>query len=125
VANIQQMLDLSARPRYRAVLMETLSQADPHLRTSEPRSQVCSLANVAQPTPDEYYNSALSAFYPQPWRPGRTPAEVIKGSVPAQTASCANREAAMANVRAAGLPSPPATEQRPLRRLEGREGRRA
>jgi hypothetical protein len=126
VANIQQMLDLSARPRYRAVLMETLQEAAPHPRISEPRSQFCSLAKVVQPTPNEYYNSILSAFGSQPWRPGKTTlGGAIMGAFPTQTASWANCEAAMANVRTAGLLSPPVVEQVSLRRLEGEEGRRA
>ena len=105
--------------------METLFQPAPHLRTSEPRSQVGHVADVAQPTPDEYHNSVLSSFDPRPWRQGKTPGEVIMGAVDTRTASWAKQEAAVANVRAAGLRSAPAIEQVPLRRPEAREGPRA
>jgi endonuclease III-like uncharacterized protein len=106
--------------------METLPENATHPRFGEPRSQFHSVANVVQPTPNEYYNSILSAFGSQPWRPGKTTlGEAIMGASPTQAASWANCEAAMANVRTAGLLSPPVVEQVSLRRLEGEEGRRA
>lgn len=105
--------------------METFSHRGPHLRMSKPGSQVRHVANIAQPTPDEYHNSVLSSFGLEPWRQGKTPGEVIMSAVPTQTASRARQEARVADMPAAGLPSAPAIAQVSLRRPEAREGSRA
>jgi endonuclease-3 related protein len=71
-----------------------------------------------QPPLDEYYNSMFTAFGPQHWWPGKTQFEVIVGAILTQNTSWTNVERAISNLRNAGLLSPLAIEEAPLRRLE-------
>ena len=72
----------------------------------------------AQPPLDEYYNSLFTAFGPQHWWPGRTPFEVIVGTILTQNTSWKNVEIAIANLRSARLLSPKAIHDAPLSQLQ-------
>jgi endonuclease III related protein len=71
-----------------------------------------------RPPLDEYYNSLFTAFGPQHWWPGKTQFEVIVGAILTQNTSWTNVERAISRLRAAGLLSPAAVREVPLRRLE-------
>src|ERR1700733_10105474 len=71
-----------------------------------------------KPPLDEYYSSLFTAFGPQHWWPGKTQFEVIVGAILTQNTSWTNVERAISRLRAAGLLSPAAVREVPLRRLE-------
>ncbi|HUJ29953.1 MAG TPA: hypothetical protein VLY23_01635 [Candidatus Acidoferrum sp.] len=71
-----------------------------------------------QPPLDEYYNSLFAALGPQHWWPGDTPFEIIVGAILTQNTSWKNVEAAISNLREAGLMSPRAILAAPIRRIE-------
>jgi endonuclease-3 related protein len=74
-----------------------------------PRSQLPILNN--------YYHSLFDAHGPQHWWPGRTRFEVIVGAILTQNTSWSNVEAAIRNLRCAGLVSPHAIEAIPVAKL--------
>lgn len=75
-------------------------------------------AHDSQPPLDEYFNSLFTSLGPQHWWPGKTQFEVIVGAILTQNTAWTNVERAIANLLGAGILSPAAIENVPLRRLE-------
>lgn len=72
----------------------------------------------SQPPLDEYFNTLFTSLGPQHWWPSQSQFETIVGAILTQSTSWKNVEHAIANLRDAGLLSPPALDKVPLRRLE-------
>jgi endonuclease III related protein len=73
----------------------------------------------AHPPLDQYYNSLFTALGPQHWWPGKTPLEIVVGAILTQNTSWRNVDAAIANLRRAGLLSAEKIERVSLGRLQG------
>ena len=69
------------------------------------------------PILNNYFQALYASYGPQYWWPGRSRFEVIVGAILTQNTSWANVEAAIKNLRAANLLTPPAIEDAPLAML--------
>jgi endonuclease III related protein len=96
---------------------------NPEIQSSRLMPKIVSRETIAivdvQPPLDEYFNSLFTAFGPQHWWPGKTAFEVIVGAILTQNTSWTNVEAAIANLRAAGLLTPTGIRNVSEKRLEG------
>ena len=83
----------------------------PSFSTSNPIPREFSLGGAnASPKLRDYYDTLFAAFGPQHWWPGRTPFEVIVGTILTQNTSWSNVELAIQNLRREKLLTPGAIE---------------
>jgi len=86
-------------------------QPQPSFSTSNPIPPEFPLgAPTASPKLRDYYDTLFAAFGPQHWWPGRTPFEVIVGTILTQNTSWSNVELAIQNLRREKLLTPGAIE---------------
>jgi endonuclease III related protein len=112
------IVDLAGSGRYLAKEMSARDQLQPLFSASNPisrESRPCS-AN-ASPILHDYYDTLFAAFGPQYWWPGRTPFEIIVGTILTQNTSWSNVELALHNLRRKKLLTPTAIEAVSFSRL--------